>query len=290
MFAEIEEDVAQTRARLVRSPHRACVIPMGPHRPAPLVRPVDRDRQADCQPVDAAAQGEPVVAFHDQVHVVGLHRVVHDAKALLAPPLHRPPQRLKRPLPSQRRHAPSRPQRHMDGMSRLVRRPHHMARPEIRNGPLPPSPPPPPTPSAGDRKGELSRRACHRRVFGKPPARLWASEKNLHRTEVRRPRCSWAKCTAGRGAPREVRRRARCAARGAPPGEVRRARAPPGLQALPNQDELECCPRDRAATRNVRRHRGSPRVHPNLIWQCLSGRRRGGGPRYANPRTTRPTS
>src|SRR5436190_14557232 len=102
------------------------MIALAPHISVPLENAVDGTSHPNRNAHDASRERCLVVGLDEQMHMIGLHRKMNDAKPR--------PRRLRETAPhleeddllAQARKAPTRAQRHMHRVPRLVLRPHPM--------------------------------------------------------------------------------------------------------------------------------------------------------------------
>jgi hypothetical protein len=117
VLARVVEHVDKGPPHLERCPQHVLVRSIAEHGSAPAPQTVQRARDANAETAKAADERAPVIALGDQVHVVRLHREVHQAEArLLAPARERAPQRAERRSVSEPRQAPPYAQGHMHRM------------------------------------------------------------------------------------------------------------------------------------------------------------------------------
>jgi len=79
MMAEILQDVPERVRDLASGSEDVSVVPVRKDLTAAAGDPVDRARNANAQALHAARQAFGAVRFDEQVQVISLHRVMHDA-------------------------------------------------------------------------------------------------------------------------------------------------------------------------------------------------------------------
>jgi hypothetical protein len=131
VLSRVEEDVAEDVSHLPGRPQHAQVVALREHRPAPTEDAAHGPRQTRSERLHPAAERDSVVCLHDEMCVVRLQRVLHDAEV---GPCATAPQRLLEGAHQTRRaHA----ERHVGRVRRGERRPAF-----VRHGrPRPPLPP-----------------------------------------------------------------------------------------------------------------------------------------------------
>ena len=80
MFAGVEERIRQRRAHLSGRPERAVVVAAIEYGSAPIKDPIHGPGQTGGQALDPIRQGRSALRFDEQVDVIVLERVVHDAE------------------------------------------------------------------------------------------------------------------------------------------------------------------------------------------------------------------
>jgi hypothetical protein len=124
MLARVLQDVEKSAPDLERRLQHVLVRPISEHTPAPPPQSIQRSSDAHAEPSQAANERAPVVSLGDQVHVIPLHREVHQAKAWpLAPARERTPQRAERDTVAKARQAALHAQGHVHRMTRGQWRP-----------------------------------------------------------------------------------------------------------------------------------------------------------------------
>jgi hypothetical protein len=93
VLAEVEQHVNHTRPHLARRRERSSVIPIADDLPSAAKRAVDRERQPDGEPMNAAAGAARLVPLDDEVAVVLLNRKMDHTKAINRRPRDGAPER-----------------------------------------------------------------------------------------------------------------------------------------------------------------------------------------------------
>ncbi len=78
----VHQHIDQPVTNLARGAERPRVIPIAPHVASAPQNALDRARHANCKSTHAARKRGLVLRLDEQVHVVSLNRIVHDAKPL----------------------------------------------------------------------------------------------------------------------------------------------------------------------------------------------------------------
>jgi len=127
VLPEVEQDVDERVADLLRRRQRAGVIAAAPHLPVTAKTSIHRTRCPSRQTLQATNQRLARGRFGDQMQVIGLHGEVNETKALVAGGCKRRTQCAKSGSAAQRWQLAPRANRHVDGVPRLVRGPRVMS-------------------------------------------------------------------------------------------------------------------------------------------------------------------
>ena len=96
------------------------VVSIAPHAPAPAKNAVQPPRQSNREPTRTARERQLVGRLDEQMHVIGLHREMDQAKSIARAQRERAAKLEKQGLLAQTRERPRRAQREMDRVTLFV--------------------------------------------------------------------------------------------------------------------------------------------------------------------------